>query len=72
MQKALRDMRQEEIAYFESEHGLWHCFTFLVKQLVAGKEKAINAKNFDLYLDYSNQDFSHCNIEDMLNRELIG
>ena len=58
MSKAMREVKKSDIEYFEGEFGLWHVFNYLIKSLVMGKEKAVTAENFYLYMDWSNKDYS--------------
>ena len=65
-------MKKSDIDYFEGEFGFWHVFTYLMKSLLKGKEKSITAKNFYLYLDWSNKDYTYINIDDIKDRVKIG
>lgn len=72
MKKGQRELRTEDINYFEGEQGLFKVLAFVIKTLARGKEKFLTSENFNLYLDWSNQDFTHLSENDVRDKELVG
>ena len=57
MQRRISNMKPEDLNFFEREDGFFKCLKFFVKTLVKDKEKILGADEFNIYLDWSNQDF---------------
>ena len=57
MQRGRRDLKDEDLEYFDGEDGLVQVVTFLMNALLKGKERMLTAENFDYYLDWSHPDF---------------
>ena len=62
MQKYIRGMRRDEVKYFEDPRGLWYCFEFMLEQLVSQHEKAITAKSYYSFIDWSTKDTQYGNV----------
>ena len=73
MQRGRRDLKDEDLDYFDGEHGLVKVVSFLMAALLKGKQRMIIADNFDYYLDWSHPDFLN-KIDDEMkeNKDLLG
>ena len=73
MQRGRRDLKDEDLEYFDGEEGLVQVVTFLMNALLKGKERMITAANFDYYLDWSHPDFIDRLDEELAkNKDKIG
>ena len=72
MQKYIRGMKRDEVKYFEDPRGLWYCFEFMLEQLVSQHEKAITAKSYYSFIDWSTKDTQYGNVQDLKDKTKTG
>ena len=72
MQKYIRGMKRDEVRYFEDPRGLWYCFEFMLEQLVSCHEKAITAKTYYSFIDWSTKDTQYGNVQDLKDKTKTG